>query len=221
MLKFLKDIIDLIYKKRCYFCKVTNNNERMCLRCYKKIVFFNSNFRQVIDGSRVFCATFYKDNTKKLIRAVKYHNEKDLVYYQAKLMCDYWNTLPIKNEKFIVVPVPMYKTRQKKRKYNHMDLVAEAFVNLIGENLVLDTKLITRIKDTKPQYKLTFDERQKNLKDAFLLSNNFEKYKDKKILIVDDIFTTGSTLQEMIKTFHAKGIEDITCYTTSCSEFYN
>lgn len=219
MLKIVQSIIDLIYKKRCYFCKSTNNNMRMCLKCYKKIVFFNSNFRQVIDGVRVFCATFYKDNTKKLIRAVKYHNEKGLVYYQAKLMCDYWNTLDIKQENFIVVPVPMHKSRKKKRKYNHMDLVADAFVSLVGENLVLDTTLIERIKDTKPQYKLTYDERQKNLKNAFLLSKDFEKYKDKKILIVDDILTTGSTLQEIIKTLQAKGLQDITCFTTSCSEF--
>ena len=102
-----------------------------------------------------------------------------------------------------------------------MDLVAEAFVNLVGENLVLNTNLITRVKDTKPQYKLSFEERQNNLKNAFLLSDNFQECKDKKILIIDDILTTGSTLQEMIKTFQAKGIQDITCFTTSCSEYYN
>lgn len=219
MKNFILKLLDLIYKKHCYFCKNSSENQRMCDNCYKNIKFLDLNTKKIIENSKVYCATFYNDNIKKMVRAVKYHNEKDLIYFQAKLMHDYWKKLCINEQDFVVIPVPMHKKREKKRKYNHMNLVAKEFAEMMGYEI--NTNLVKRIKDTKPQYKLSLKEREENLKQAFELSNNYETFKNKKILILDDILTTGSTLQEMIKTFHKKGIYDITCFTTSCSEYYN
>jgi len=221
MKKFILMLFDFIYKKHCYFCKDSHESTRMCSNCYKKIKLFNTQHTKIIKNSKVYCATFYKDTIKKMIRAVKYHNEKDLVYYQAKIMYDYWKMLDIKNEKYILVAVPMHKKREKKRKYNHMSLVAQEFAKFCDGNLIVESNLIRRIKDTKPQYKLSVEERQKNLKNAFSLCQNYKEFQNKKILIIDDILTTGSTLNEMIKTFHDKNIYDITCLTTACSEFYD
>ena len=74
-------------------------------------------------------------------------------------------------------------------------------------------QLIKRIKDTKPQYKLSKQERAKNLADAFEIYK--EKDLNKPVLIIDDICTTGSTFEEMIKMFKKAGINDIVCLASS------
>ena len=150
---------------------------------------------------------------QKLIRGLKYHNKKDLAAYQAKLMSEYWNTIEKKEMTYSIVPVPLFKTREKKRKYNHMQLVAHEFSKLFSYQV--KNNLIYRTKNTKPQYKLTIKERQENLHNAF--SAKKENYNGENILLIDDILTTGSTLTEIIKELKKNGITKITCLTTSCT----
>lgn len=118
--------------------------------------------------------------------------------------------LPTK-EAYEVIPVPIFPKREKQRKYNHMNLVGEEFCKLSGNTL--NTELIKRIKDTKPQYKLSKNERAINLSEAFKIDK--DKIITGKILIIDDICTTGSTFEEMIKELKKAGINDITCLAAS------
>ena len=148
---------------------------------------------------------------QKLIRGIKYHKQKELSFYQAKFMSEYFNRLNL-NKNYQVVPVPLYKDRQRKRGYNHMELVGEEFCKLTG--MVLNTKLITRIKNTKPQYKLKRTERMENLKNAFCVNLEFLE-NDLDILIIDDIFTTGSTFESMIQEFNKNNIYNITCFAAA------
>ena len=134
-------------------------------------------------------------------------------------MYDYWTKLNYAANEFVIIPVPMHESRKKERSYNHMELVAQEFIKLAGEKYKLETNLIKRIKNTKPQYKLSKKEREENLKDAFALCENYQIFQNKKILIFDDIFTTGSTMQEMIKTFQNKNINDLYVLITSCSKY--
>ena len=93
-----------------------------------------------------------------------------------------------------------------------MELVANEFAKFSGYEVNFD--LIKRVKDTKPQYKLNKAQRMLNLSHAFEV-NQENLIKDKKILIIDDICTTGSTFEEMIKEFNNVGIYDITCFATT------
>ena len=137
--------------------------------------------------------------------------QRELAYYQAKFMWQYWQKLNIEGS-FQIIPVPIYYKRLKQRKYNHMELVAQEFSKLSG--YPVNVELMERIKDTKPQYKLNKSQRMCNLSNAFKVHP--EKYlPDKKILIIDDICTTGSTYEEMINTFHNCGIKEITCFATT------
>ena len=65
---------------------------------------------------------------QKLIRGVKYHNQKELAYFQAKFMAEYFKSLKL-NKNFTVVPVPLYKQRKKERGYNHMELLEKNSAN--------------------------------------------------------------------------------------------
>ena len=217
MIKFLTQLLDLIYKKRCYFCASTQSGTKMCDRCLQSIDYLPVKIFKNINGVNVYCATVYKDIIQKLVRGVKYHNQRELAFYQAKIMYDYWKKLTCAKESYIVVPVPLYHIREKERKYNHMFLVASEFTKLAGENYAVGNNLIKRIKNTRPQYRLSKIEREQNLKDAFEICCKSEEFKDKNILIIDDILTTGSTLQEMIKTFKNSGFNNLCAFVTSCS----
>ena len=165
---------------------------------------------RILNGTDVYIAGMYEKNLQKIIRGLKYHKKRDLAYYQAKFMYEYFQTLDIR-ETFQVVPVPLHKKRQKQRHYNHMELVAEEFCKLAG--FQPNFKLIKRIKHTKPQYKLTKKERLENLENAFEVDTaNLLPY---PILLIDDICTSGATFESMINEFHKNGINNIKCFATT------
>ena len=202
--------LDLIYKKKCYFCKSSKEAVKMCSKCYDELEHLPVKVNRIIDCKKIYCAGVYSKNLQKLIRGLKYHKQSDLAYYLAKFMAEYFDKILGKSN-YEVVPVPIFPKRKKKRKYNHMDLVGEEFCRLTGNTL--NTTLIERVKDTKPQYKLKRADRMKNLNGAFKV--NKENYKGGKILIIDDICTTGSTFEEMIKEFEKVGITDIMCLSAT------
>ena len=212
MKKFLNSLLDLIYRKKCYFCGKSKYSVKMCPECFEKLEYRDYEANRIINGIDIFCAGIYTKELQKLIRGLKYHRQTDLAYYQAKFMYDYFKNIKIlQNKDFELIAVPLHKKRIKKRRYNHMELVCKEFAKLSGFECNFD--LIKRIKDTKPQYKLNRSERLKNLSNAFVVKKDF--YKNKTLLIIDDICTTGSTFEEMINALHSVGITDIVCFTTA------
>lgn len=210
MKRFLLNLLDWIYKKKCYFCGNSKECVKMCSDCYAKMEMLPLKVNRIILGKKIFCAGVYEKELQKLIRGLKYHNQPELAYYLAKFMAEYWRKITDDMD-FQVVPVPIYAKRKKQRKYNHMELVGEEFSKLLELEYTPD--LITRIKDTKPQYNLKKPQRTENLKGAFSVDKT--KFKKGKILLVDDICTTGSTFEEMIKELQKSGFDDIVCFTAT------
>lgn len=210
MLQKLSNLLDWIYKKKCYFCKSSKEAVKMCSKCYDDMDFLPVQINRIIEGKKVYCAGVYSKNLQKLIRGLKYHNQKDLAYYLAKFMAEYFSKITDKTD-FEIIPVPIYPKREKKRKYNHMNLVGEELTRITSNSL--NKNLIKRVKDTKPQYKLKRHERLQNLNGAFEV--NKSNYTGKTLLLIDDICTTGSTFEEMIKEFAKYGITDIICFAAT------
>lgn len=212
---FIDTLLDYIYKKRCYFCGKSYECVKMCSKCYEELKFSDLKPNRIILGCDVYVAGIYEKNLQKMIRGIKYHKQKSLAYYQAKFMWEYFQELLERNninKDFQVVPVPLYKTRERQRGYNHMQLVAKEFCELSG--FEPNYELITRVKHTKAQYKLSRQERLKNLHNAFKVDKT-KLIEDKGILIIDDICTTGSTFEAMITELKSNGINDIVCFATS------
>lgn len=211
MINFLKILLDYIYKQKCYFCGKSYENNIFCSSCMNNISFLpNKTIAKVLDKD-VYCLSFYSGVIKKLIKAVKYHNKKDLALYQAQIMFEFWEKIEDKKDKYTIIPVPIHKNRFKKRKYNHMELVGKHFSQMTGYEI--NASFITRKKDTKPQYKLSKQEREENLKDAFCVNTTMAP--EGSVLLIDDISTTGATFFEMIKELQKNKIEDITCFVTA------
>ena len=210
MLQKLSNLLDWIYKKKCYFCRSSKEAVKMCSKCYDDMDFLPVQINRIIEGKKVYCAGVYSKNLQKLIRGLKYHNQKDLAYYLAKFMTEYFSKITDKTD-FEIIPVPIYPKREKKRKYNHMNLVGEELARLTNNSF--NKNLIKRVKDTKPQYKLKRHERLQNLNGAFEVDKS--NYTGKTLLLIDDICTTGSTFEEMIKEFAKHGITDIICFAAT------
>ena len=105
MKKFINSLLDLIYRKKCYFCGKSKYSLKMCPNCYEKLEFSNFEANRIINGVDIFCAGVYTKELQKLIRGLKYHKQKDLAYYQAKFMYDYFKNISVLQNKDFVLEI--------------------------------------------------------------------------------------------------------------------
>ena len=77
MKKFLDSLLNLIYRKKCYFCGKSKYSLKMCPQCYEKLEFSDFSANRIIDGVDIFCAGVYTKELQKLIRGLKYHKQRD------------------------------------------------------------------------------------------------------------------------------------------------
>lgn len=178
----------------------------MCSECYGELEELSFGVNRTIKGVNVYCAGVYDKQLQKLIRGLKYHGKRDLAYYLAKFMWEYFKDYA-EGREFQIVPTPLFPTREKKRHYNHMKLVANELSLLSG--FKVNSELVKRVKDTAPQYKLKRTERMENLKNAFKVDDS--SLPCTPILIIDDLCTTGATFEEMISTLQSSGVENVVC----------
>lgn len=205
MLDFLKQLLDWIYRKNCYICKRPTESGSLCEKCFNEIEISEIGFNQKKYGIDILSGCLYSDNLKSLIRAIKYHNKRDLALPLAKILTEIIKNNDLDAD-FQIIPVPMHEKRLKERKYNHMNLIGEELALLT--NCSINPNFLKRIKDTKPQYKMSMKERKENMRDAFELDINY--FENKPVLIIDDICTTGSTLKEITSVLKSNNIKDIT-----------
>lgn len=218
MINFFEKLLNLIYIQPCYFCKSTKDDNIICKRCYNKIHFMPPAVFREYSNVKIYACCLYDETIKHLIRDLKYNKQKKLAPLHAKIMFEYWQQLNI-NEDFIILPVPIHKLRQKERKYNHMDLVADEFSKLTKYKVIKN--FVVRIKDTKKQYNLSKSERRKNIKNAFELNLNKQIDKNAKLLIIDDITSSGITFEEIIKTLKKHGYKNIIALSLATPDIWN
>ncbi len=163
--------------------------------------------------SGLYFALPYKEKqlTKKLIYQFKYQPYlKDLAKTLASILIEHF-VLSKKNtndiwENRVLIPVPLDKNKQKIRGYNQSEELAKE-LSVILQIPVISNNLI-KVKPTKPQMELKKEEREKNLENAFQLKNP-EELSGKKIFLVDDVYTTGSTMNECAKVLRSSGVKSV------------
>ena len=111
MINIFAQLLDLIYKKRCYFCRSCAESTVMCSKCYDSIELLPPQPVIKLDNLPVFSAAVYAKDVTKLIRAVKYHNQYELAHFQAKLMYDLWKNTEYAGKNFVIVPVPLMNSK--------------------------------------------------------------------------------------------------------------
>ena len=111
-------------------------------------------------------------------------------------------------EDFVVVPIPLNKRRMRSRGFNQSEIIAKILSKKF--DLKMNIKLLKRVKNTNTQIGMNREERVKNIKDAFLANNSVM---DLKILLVDDVCTTGATLIEASRALYKAGVLEVKCFT--------
>ena len=163
--------------------------------------------------SGLFSALPYKEKTltRKLIYQFKYQPYlKDLAKTLASILIEHF-VISGKNtdeiwENSVLIPVPLDKKKLKIRGYNQSEELAKELSNILQIPVISD--VLIKIKSTKPQMELSKEQREKNLEGVFEIKNP-EKFSGKKIFLVDDVYTTGSTMQECAKTLKENGIKTV------------
>lgn len=204
-------ILNLIFPPKCIFCKdimkLTCKTE-ICEKCYSKIPFilepkiiFKSKY---CDGFIACCK--YKGIIKRAIKDYKYYNKSS--YYRSLATVINRTLENMTNElKFdIIIGVPLHNKKLIQRGYNQSELIANHLSKLTG--VLHKSNLIKRIRYTNSQSFLNKAERYVNIKDAFSITNS-EEIEGKNILLVDDILTTGNTLNECSKTLKEFGANKV------------
>ena len=178
-----------------------NNKDILCINCRKQHSYFN-------------CARsvgVYEKALRKCIHLFKYYREKKLAKPLGKLLINYLSENTQYYQKVdLIIPVPLHKNDLVVRGFNQSLLLAIEIGNYfsipVGRDILIKKKITTF------QIKLSKKEREKNLINAFLIKEP-ERIKEKNILLIDDVFTTGSTVRECskeLKKARAKNIGVLT-----------
>jgi ComF family protein len=143
---------------------------------------------------------------KQAIAALKYHNQPQLAEPLGLWMAQAWAAQSAGIRSAIVVPIPMHRQKQQQRGFNQAEKLAESFC--VSTGLTLKANGLTRIRATEAQFNLSIAARQQNLQDAFCLGSALAKRSSTQpIFLLDDIYTTGATVQAAMQTLRAHNIQ--------------
>ncbi len=153
----------------------------------------------------------YDGNAKQLIYAMKFGRKKYIAKTLDAMMSDEF--IKRKMSADIAVFVPMTRDEEKKRGYNQSELLARDVADRLGLPLL---PALVKTKDTSAQKQLSMKEREQNLTDAFACI--YKEVKDRKILLVDDVFTTGATANACTHTLLKAGAKEVCVLTAAVTK---
>ncbi|MBI2592964.1 MAG: ComF family protein [Candidatus Colwellbacteria bacterium] len=158
----------------------------------------------------VFAASSYENEIlRNLIHQFKYNHLEALGAPLGRILIRYLETVEISLHHPVVIPIPLHPRRLRSRGFNQ----AEELARIVGSHLQLpvETGILKRIKNTKSQIGLkNHDERRENIKNCFEVSSqNKEKVKNRNVLLVDDVYTSGATVEEAEKVLRRAGVKDV------------
>lgn len=146
----------------------------------------------------------YDELSKKIIFGFKYNNKTFMSKYIATIINEKLSSEKIEFD--YILYVPLHKSREKKRGFNQSKLIAKNLGEILNVEVI---NCIIRNKKTKRLFELKDRERIKELKNAFEMNSDIELCKNKKVLLIDDIFTTGSTVNEISKLLKINCVKNV------------
>lgn len=220
-------IIDIFFPRKCPICEeALKGKEKICRECAKEIKVIKEPKcyqcgRPLLSEEQLYCidcthkehyfergiAVFeYEDNLQKSLYRFKYKNKREYADFYGYIAAKNCKT-QLKEWKIDgIIPVPIHHKRKLKRGYNQAYIFAKAIKKYTG--IPIQTKALIRVKNTAPQKGLADEMRYYNLKGAFLV--NVEKLKGlKNVLLIDDIYTTGSTVDTCSFILKKAGVKKV------------
>lgn len=207
-------IKNIIFPQCCLLCGKTNE-KILCKECKHKIeknAIYCINNRlepQFFFESHIYIFK-YKNEIRNLVLNYKFNDKSYLYKIFSEIIINNKKIFGILKKYDIIIPVPIHKERKKQRGYNQSELIAED----IALKLKIDysSQILIKYINTKEQSSLKGYERWENIKNAYKVIDE-EKIIQKKIILVDDVYTTGSTVNECAKILKECGAKEIIVLT--------
>ena len=220
-------VFDWIFPPRCPVCDcILDSGELIHEKCRRKLLFVKEpccarcgrpvdsdgkeycydcskqGLRSFVQGK---CMFIYKGVIKETMYRFKYSNKREYGSFFASEAAKNYSEWIEQKEIQAIVPVPMYRKKKRIRGYNQAEVFAKALSAQTG--IPVETNIVKRVRDTKPLKLLNPEERKNNLKNAFQGTNNIVKCD--YILLVDDIYTTGSTAEAVSQELLKMGAKEV------------
>lgn len=203
-----RKILQLFYPSRCPICDaIIFHSDRFCSGCRDKLTEYKDNFK-VKDASSFTAAFIYDENVLPAISLLKNGICGNADYALGGELADLLKFNGISEKIDIIIPVPVHFSTKEKRTYNQSELIAKIVSDALELSICTDVVVKKRITDD--QKKLNRISRTINLKNAFTVVLP-ELIKEKGVLLVDDICTTGSTLAELTSLMLENGAKSVHC----------
>ena len=230
----MKKVLKLLFPPRCAVCGDLLTMEEwkgfLCKKCERDLPYFSkgvcphcggetqtAGFCEICLKRFSFdsaCTAFPYEEVRTAIHLFKYDGDKGIGHGLGELMAEYLlqyhEELLVKTD--VMVSVPLHEKKEKYRGFNQTHILCEKISEKTG--LVFEKRALERKRETIAQSELTPEERKRNLKDAFIAKKDFT---GKRILLVDDIFTTGVTCQECAMALYRAGAKEVMVFTLSAA----
>ncbi|HZQ09025.1 MAG TPA: ComF family protein [Anaerolineae bacterium] len=212
-------LLDLLFPPRCVNCQTPGNT--LCLRCWNSIERITSPFcarcghplrsasarcldcdAHALTITNIRAVVWHDGAAREAIHALKYHRRRDIAAPLARLLADYIERSNIRFD--FITSVPLHTTRQRERGYNQAELLAKQTA-VLTRSIYRDT--LQRTRATRDQIGLDRAARRANVADAFTLRQ--QSCFNKNILLIDDVYTTGATLDACAMALLDGGARDV------------
>jgi ComF family protein len=225
----INPLLDFIYPPVCISCNMPlpDGNKKVCRNCWNAIppltkshsLYQETRTKLLSEGhidDLISCYVFEREGPFQYIaHALKYQEYKslgiELGQRIGRLIQD-WNV-----ETDIIVPVPLHRIKHRERGYNQSECIAQGIASIICKPIIID--LVHRTRHTQTQTKLNFQERHINMKNAFEIGRGgSKKINGRKCVVVDDVITTGATINSCASVLLAAGARKIAAVSAAIAK---
>lgn len=230
--------LDWLFPRRCAMCdEILGREEKGCCRdCYLKLSFIEQPFcyccgKPLEQEEREYCMDcsktrrsfvsnrsllLYDERTELSIARFKFQNRREYAKFYGKELSDRYKSRILSWQPDALLPVPIHPKKYKKRGFNQAELVAKE----LGRRLAIPvlTDILVRKVETAAQKELSPVERLENLERAFQICENSVKLD--KVILVDDIYTTGATLEACSRVLLSYGVQRVYGVTVAAGQGY-
>lgn len=232
-MKLVNNLIDFIYPRRCPVCHdvVTTKGALVCEECKDGFVKVKDPIclkcgKPLFNPEKLLCkmceetdicfdegrAVFvYDDAMRKSIYRFKYGQRKEYAKYYASEIANTYKDKIIRWNVDVIIPIPLHKSKLKKRGFNQAYLIAKELSYLT--KIPVDNRILVRSKKTEKQKDLSAKDRGSNIKNAFKIRGNEVQYLS--AMLIDDIYTTGATMRSATEVLKRYGVEQVYCMSLS------
>lgn len=214
MCRKIEKILEIIFPRKCGFCNTLINEYFTCKKCKKKLEYICTNDKLKKIENKYFdyliSSYFYIDVIRNKILEFKFKNKKYLYKSLAEKLLE--DLKPYKHMIDGIVSVPISLNRFIERGYNQSELIAKYVAKGLNKSLI--KFVLFKTKNNKKQSELGIEQRSKNVQNAYKVLNK-KIISEKNLLLIDDIFTTGATINECSKVLKQNGAKMVIAATVA------